>query len=145
MPSSPSSSKRSATDKASAVAKHLRRLQEKAKLDMPMFLRDTDSQDVALFNIQMAVQNCIDIAAHIISEQGLGVPASYNEMFYTLEENGYFENELTEKMVKAVSFRNLIVHEYAKLDLDRVHHIINTDINDLTSFIQAILLKSNLS
>ena len=111
--------------KASAVAKHLRRLQEKAEIDLPMFLRDTDSQDVALFNIQMAVQNCIDIAAHIISESGLGVPASYNEMFYTLEENGYFDKTLTEKMVKSVSFRNLIVHEYAKLDLDRVHHIIN--------------------
>ncbi len=57
------------------------------------------------------VQNCIDLAAHIFSEQGLGVPASYNEMFYILEENGYFEKELTEKLVKAVGFRNLIVHE----------------------------------
>ena len=94
--------------KTSAVAKHLRRLQEKAKRDLPTFLNDSDSQDVVLFNIQKAVQNCIDIAAHIISSQGLGVPASYPEMFYILEENGYFEKELTEKMVKAVGFRNLL-------------------------------------
>lgn len=127
--------------KASAVTKHLRRLKEKAAIDCNSFLGDADSQDVALFNIQMAVQNCIDLAAHIISEQGLGVPASYNEMFYILEENGYFEKELTEKLVKAVGFRNLIVHEYAKLNLEHVHHIINNDINDLTTFIQTILAK----
>ena len=47
--------------KASSVTKHLKRLKEKARLDLNAFLEDTDSQDVALFNIQMAVQNCIDI------------------------------------------------------------------------------------
>jgi len=40
--------------KASAVTKHLRRLKEKAAIDCNSFLGDADSQDVALFNIQMA-------------------------------------------------------------------------------------------
>jgi uncharacterized protein YutE (UPF0331/DUF86 family) len=68
----------------------------------------------------MAVQNCIDIAAHIVSEEGFGVPGSTNEMFYLLEENGYLDVELTERMVKSVGFRNLIDHEYGKLELKQV-------------------------
>ncbi len=48
----------------------------------------------------------------IISEDGFGVAGSTNEMFYFLEENGYLDTDLTEKMVKAVGFRNLIVHEF---------------------------------
>jgi len=65
----------------------------------------------------MAIQNCLDIAAHIISDENFGVPGSNNEMFYLLEDNGYIKKDLTEKMVKAVGFRNLIVHEYAYIFL----------------------------
>lgn len=53
----------------------------------------------------MAIQKCIDIAAHIISDEGLGVPGSTNQMFYLLEKNGYLHGDITEKMVKSVGFR----------------------------------------
>lgn len=65
----------------------------------------------------MATLNCIDIAAHIISDEGIGVPSSANEMFYLLEENGYINRELAEKIVRSVGFRNLMVHEYGKIEL----------------------------
>ena len=87
--------------KANSVRKHVKRALEKSDVDIQTFLNDSDCQDIVLFNIQMAVQNCIDIAAHIISDEGLGVPGSNNEMFYMLEENDYLEKQLVEKMVKA--------------------------------------------
>ena len=127
--------------KASTLKKHLRRIEEKTGTGLAQFLENTDHQDVVLFNIQMAVQNCIDIAAHVISSQGLGVPGSYNEMFYILEENDYFDSNMTEKMVKAVGFRNLIVHEYTKLELNRAHQIIQEDIHDLSEFLKAVFKK----
>ena len=71
----------------------------------------------------MAVQNCIDIAAHIISEEELGIAGSTNEMFYILQENGYLSPELTENMVAAVGFRNLVVHEYGNIELRQVYQI----------------------
>ncbi len=88
--------------KASAGEKHLKRIGEKREIDLPTFLKDIDCQESVLFNLQMAIQNCIDLAAHIASEEELGVPGSTNELFYLLEENGYLSLELTEKMVKAV-------------------------------------------
>jgi len=90
----------------------------------------------------MAVQNCIDIAAHIISEEGFGVPGSTNEMFYLLEENGYLDSELTEKMVKAVGFRNLVVHEYGKIELKQVFEVAQEDIKDLDEYLISIFKKS---
>ena len=53
--------------KAAAVNKHVNRIVAKIGSDIETFKKDIDCQDVVLFNIQMAVQNCIDIAAHIIS------------------------------------------------------------------------------
>lgn len=124
--------------KAGSVNRHLRRIIAKRKTELDAFLKDIDRQESILFNIQMAVQNCIDIAAHIVSDEGLGVPGSVNEMFYLLEENGYLRSELTEKMVKAVGFRNLIVHEYAKIEMKQVFKIAQQDISDLNEYLKSI-------
>lgn len=130
--------------KADAVKKHLKRLEPLAQMPANTFLEDIDAQDIALFNIQLAIQNCIDIAAHVISDEGLGVPGSTNEMFYCLEENGYIDRQLTEKMVRAVGFRNLVVHEYGKLDLQRAHQIVQSDVQDLNEFLRAVFRQSGV-
>ena len=130
--------------KASSVKRHLRRIEEKRNIDLNIFLKDIDLQESILFNLQMAIQNCIDIAAHIISDEGLGVPGSTNEMFYLLEENGYLDRDITEKMVKAVGFRNLIVHEYEKIELGQVFEIAQEDIKDLNEYLKSIFRKLGL-
>jgi len=131
--------------KAGSVKRHLNRVFEKCNIDLKTFLKDIDIQESILFNIQMAVQNCIDIAAHIVSDEGFGVPGSTNEMFYLLEENGYLDNEITEKMVKAVGLRNLVVHEYSKIDLDRIFEVAHKDITDLKEYLKSIFRKLGLA
>ena len=130
--------------KASSVKRHLRRIEEKRNIDLNIFLKDIDLQESILFNLQMAIQNCIDIAANIISDEGLGVPGSTNEMFYLLEENGYLDRDITEKMVKAVGFRNLIVHEYEKIELGQVFEIAQEDIKDFNKYLKSIFRKLRL-
>jgi len=131
--------------KAGSVRNHLKRISEKINVDSGSFIKDIDRQESILFNIQMAVQNCIDIAAHIISEEGFGVPGSTTEMLYVLKENGYLDSDLTRKMVKAVGFRNLIVHEYARIELERVFEIAQNDINDLNDYLKLIITKLGLA
>ena len=96
-----------------------------------------------VFNLQMAIQNCIDIAAHIVSDEGYGVPGSSNEMFYMLEEHSLLDKSLTEKMVRAVGLRNLIVHEYGTIDLKKIYHLASNDLADLDDFIKTIVDKTS--
>ena len=131
--------------KAGSVKSHLNRVLEKRTVDLDSFIKDIDRQESILFNIQTAVQNCIDIAAHIISEEGFGVPGSTTEMFYVLEKNGYLDSDLTSKMLKAVGFRNLIVHEYGKIELEQVYEIAQNNINDLNEYLKAIIKKLGLA
>ena len=130
--------------KASSVKRHLNRIKEKRDIDLQTFLKDLDRQESILFNLQMAIQNCIDIAAHIISEEGVGVPGSTNEMFYLLEDNGYISVDITEKMVKAVGFRNFIVHEYGKVELKQVFEVAKKEIQDLEKYLLSIFSKLGL-
>jgi uncharacterized protein YutE (UPF0331/DUF86 family) len=59
--------------KAGKVDGHLRRIKVKRSVSLEKFLGDLDTQESILFNLQMAIQNCIDIAAHVISDEELGV------------------------------------------------------------------------
>lgn len=131
--------------KADKVHRHAKRVKEKRPASMQEFLSALDLQDIILFNLQMAIQNCIDMASHVISDEGLGVPGSTNEMFYLLQENGYIPQDLTEKMVAAAGFRNLVVHEYSKLDLEEVYKIARDHIDDLPEFVKALLDRVGLA
>ena len=101
--------------------------------------------DGVAFNLHLAVENCIDIAAHVISENGWGVPGSASEMFYLLEGRGMLDLQLTERMVKAVGLRNLIVHEYGAIDLDRLFVTVRRDLGDLTAFLSAVFEKTGIT
>lgn len=131
--------------KAGLVKKHIDRVEKKHGDDLNTFIADQDLQDIISFNLHTAIQNCIDIAAHIISEEGLGVPGSVSEMFYTLEENRFLSAEMTEKMIKAVGFRNLLVHEYGKIDLKRVFKVARENVHDLKGFLVEIFNKLEIS
>jgi uncharacterized protein YutE (UPF0331/DUF86 family) len=123
----------------------MRRIREKMTVSLEEFLVDLDCQEIVLFSLQMAVQNYIDITAHIISEEELGIASSTNEMFYVPQENGYIRPKLTENMVAAVGLRNLVVHEYGNIDLKQVYQIANQDIDDLEDFVRAILKKCEIA
>ena len=130
--------------KAGAIKRHCKRITDKSGVDVEVFKNDLDRQESVLFNLLMAIQNCIDIAAHIVSEEGYGVPGSSNELFYMLEEHNLIDRPLTEKMVQAIGLRNLIAHEYGTIDLEKIHHISKEDIKDLDAFIKSILGKVSL-
>ena len=78
--------------KTGLIRRHLRRIKEKGEGDLEAFLSDLDRQEVISFNLHLAIENCTDLAAHIISEEGLGVPGSASEMFYLLEDSGYINS-----------------------------------------------------
>ena len=131
-------------DKASRAERHLKRIKGKRDVSLDRFLSDVDVQDIVLFNLQIAIQSCIDIASHIISDEELGVAGSTSEIFYILQENNYIDAQLTEKIVSAVGFRNLVAHEYGNLDLKKVYKIIHEDMEDIQVFLKEILKKCEI-
>ena len=131
--------------KAATVRKHLKRIEIKRGDSLETFTNDIDRQDIVFFNFQMAIQNCVDIAAHIVGEEGFGVPGSTNELFYLLQENGFLQSEIAEKMARAVGFRNLMVHEYAKIDIEQVYTFAHEHLRDLNDYLVEIFKKSGIA
>jgi uncharacterized protein YutE (UPF0331/DUF86 family) len=124
--------------KMNTLSRHLSRIRQKREVELKDFLSDLDRQESVLFNLHMAIHVCIDLAAHVVSEEELGVAGSTNELFYLIQEKGLLSADLTEKMVRAVGFRNLLVHEYGRLDLEIVYRAAGENLEDLAEFARVI-------
>ena len=68
------------------------------------------------FNLFLLLQDSIDLAAHLIAEQGLGVPDSHRGAFEILAAKAFLSRDVAEGMGAMASLRNRIAHAYGDLD-----------------------------
>jgi len=129
------------TAKIMMAEEFIRRVREKLPPSYEAFAADRDAQDLVLFNLTQAIQSCIDIAAHIVSDDALGYAGSMNEFLYLLRDHRIIGVELMERLVQAVGFRNVCVHGYADLDFEVAYRAAATGVTDLEDFIAAIVKK----
>jgi len=127
--------------KVTTIEKCLNKVKDKRSASLDIFKADEDSQDIVLFNLMQAIQGCVDLAAHIVSDEEYGMAGNMNEFFYLLHGRSVISVDLQEKLIGAVGFRNLVVHEYAKLDLNLVYEIATHGIKDLEEFIGVIVRR----
>ncbi|KKL47288.1 hypothetical protein LCGC14_2337050 [marine sediment metagenome] len=125
--------------KISYIRHNLSRLGDKVNISLESFKKDLDIQDVVLHNVQHAVQGCIDIGSHIISDEGWGVAGGLNEIFYILKDKGVIKAEMVEKMISMVGFRNVLVHEYEDINLDIVYNILHHHLRDINEYLLAMV------
>jgi uncharacterized protein YutE (UPF0331/DUF86 family) len=116
----------------------LSRIRDKTPASVGILSNDIDLQDIISVNLERAVQVCVDIAAHIISESDEGTPASMGESFDSLHSLGIISQDLSLRMKKAVGFRNISVHAYQAIDWEIVYAIITTRLDDFTSFATSV-------
>ncbi len=126
------------------IENSLGRLKEKQKVSFDEFKKDIDLQDIVLHNLQLAIQGCIDMASHIISDEGWRVPATLAELFDVIAKHKIISRELGERLSKMAGFRNIIIHEYEAIDLKKVYSILTKDIKDIYSFLQEVYLYAKL-
>lgn len=132
------------TAKMANIKKNLDRLKEKQGLDSREFHTNKDIQDIVLLNLQAAIQGCIDISSHIISDNDWGVPGSLAGLFDILAEKKVISEEMKKIMRQMVGFRNLIVHEYAEMDMDKVYSVFTNRLVDFNNFLKEISIYAKL-
>ena len=129
------------SEKVDTVEKSIKRVRERRGESVDEFKINEDFQDSVVLHLMQAIQGCIDLAAHIVSDEELGLASSTRDFFYILSDKKIISAELREKMIHAVGFRNLAAHEYAKLDMERAYEIATHDIHDLEEFVGVIVRR----
>ena len=122
----------------------LGRLQEKKNIKKELFLRNKDAQDIVLHNLQTAIQGCIDIASHIISDEQWQIPGNVTGLFDVLKERKVINAKTSEILRKMAGFRNIIVHEYEDIDFEKVYDIFKNCMPDFKSYLKQIILFTRI-
>lgn len=89
--------------------------------------------------LHLAIECAIDIGNHIISDMRYRKPETNRDVFEILYENEVIPLKLKENLGNMASFRNILVHDYIKIDRGMVYKIITEDLDDLKSFMKEIV------
>jgi len=100
--------------------------------------RDLRERRFVEHTLQIAIQAALDAASHVVSDDRLGEPNTYRELFDLLEKAAYVPADLARELEKMAGFRNILVHGYDDVDLDIVRDIVENRLADLTRFVECI-------
>ncbi|MBI4264848.1 MAG: DUF86 domain-containing protein [Acidobacteria bacterium] len=81
--------------------------------------RDLSLHNDALFSLLMVAQLVIDIAGELSARRGDRFE-DYTDAVRSLSRDTRFPPELVTELERLPGFRNVVIHEYVALDLDRV-------------------------
>lgn len=122
--------------KLATIETYLRELETLAE---PARLReDTKEERFVAHTLQLAIQEALDVASHIVSDDRLGEPRTNRELFTLLEKAGWLEQELADRLRSMAGFRNLLVHGYAAVDLSVLERVLAERLGDLDAFAGAV-------
>lgn len=85
------------------------------------FLRNRKERDLATFYLFLAIQECLDLAAHWVSDAGWTPPEDAAGAFDILADEGALEPQLASSLRRATGLRNRIAHGYILVRHERLY------------------------
>ena len=118
---------------------YLDQIREFSKISIAAYKSDWKMQRIVERTLQMLIELCIDIANHIISDEGLRLPSGYADTFTVIMEKKVINRNLFKTMDKMAKFRNVVVHQYEKIDPAIVVSILHQNLKDFENYKKAII------
>ena len=93
--------------------------------DRAALAQDLSLHNDVLFSLLMVAQLVIDIAGELSARRGERFE-DYTEAIRNLARDARFPADLVQALERLPGFRNVVIHEYVALDLDRVVEALRT-------------------
>lgn len=89
--------------------------------------------------LHLSIECILDISNHVISDMRYRKPENNKDIFKVLYENKIIDEILKNNLCNMAGFRNILVHDYMKLDRALVYDIINNNLIDIENFVSVII------
>ena len=125
--------------KLAQVDSYLGQMREFSKISLAAYKKNWKTQRIVERTLQILIEVCVDIANHIISDQGMRLPTGYADTFEVLQEAKVINKRLGDTMERMAKFRNIFVHQYEKIDPVIVVSILRKNLIDFEKYKKAII------
>lgn len=89
--------------------------------------------------LQISIECLVDVCALLVSGLRLGLPAEEDDLIEKLEQAGLISSEMAKMLRTMKGFRNILVHEYGRIDNALVFAMATRRLQDFDSFTTEIL------
>jgi len=89
--------------------------------------------------LQLSIEAVIDVCHLLVTGLRLGIPAEEDDLFEKLEAAGVISPQTRETLREMKGFRNILVHEYARIDDRMVYEVARSRLGDFETFKEEIL------
>ena len=89
--------------------------------------------------LHLSIECVLDIANHTISDMNYRKPENNRDVFEILYENQIIDFKLKENLCNMAGFRNILVHDYLKLNRGMVFDIVLNNLDDIRKFAKIIV------
>lgn len=117
------------------ISYSLKKIERYKDLSLDEFLEDDIAQDVVEYNLFIAINMMVDIATHIVIDNNLGNPETLGDAFNILNKEKYLSDEETKTYKNMVGLRNILSHEYLKIDKKIIYNVLQNNLSDIKKFI----------
>ena len=128
--------------KVAAITDAVRRVREVLPANADGLRDDRTAREIVILNLFVALQECLSLATHWLADGGWVVPGSYAEVFLALADHGIIKRHLARQLAAASGLRNLIAHQYGAIDVNRLHSIASTGVDDLLEFCRELARRA---
>ena len=125
--------------RAAGLSSRIARLRAVLPPDRAAFLCDVDAQERVSFNLFLAIQALVDLAAMIAGDEGWPVPETMSAIFELLAGHAVLDRALAGRLSAAARMRILLVHRYGDVDHGIVHDVVREELPDLEAAVASIL------
>lgn len=119
----------------SEISSALVKLEDLKKLPFAEFASDYHKTGSAKYQFIVVIEGMVDVCNHIIAKNSYRPPDDYADTFRVMAEQGAFDSEFTDTLIRMSRFRNRLVHIYWEIDNDELYRIMQGNLGDIRTFI----------
>jgi uncharacterized protein YutE (UPF0331/DUF86 family) len=124
--------------KLQQLESYLAQLEKHKHVKAPDLEKNMELAWIVEHGLQLSIQVVLDIGTHILAEEGIIVD-EYSNIFGELAELGVLPKKFARDISGMSGFRNILVHEYGKVDMEKVADIMNHHLDDFRQFARYIV------
>jgi len=103
------------------------------------FVKNEDAIDITENRLRRALEALFDLGRHLVVKSGLGIPQDYRSVIEKLKEAQILPADFAEHIKGMAGYRTRLIYEYNKVTPKELYEILQTRLNDFTSFCKYIV------
>ena len=123
----------------------LEQLNKYRNISLEEFQKDLSLIWIVEKGLEILIQNLLDVGAHLLASEIKNDWEDYVEVIIKLGKHGVIPKEFSDRIKGMAGLRNILIHEYLKVDRNKLFDYLKYQLEDFVQFIKYVREYQELS